>query len=131
MDRCTKRWEKVMHGDWIEAYDYLAPSERKNSSIQDFLKGKTNHRYENLERPRALKLQGDEGYVLVACLWTPIHPALHNLDLGKEDLTRRLEMVETWRRGEGDWYYLKAEYPSDFFAAHPEIPRPPTEEASR
>jgi len=130
LERCAERWGHVSQGNWIEAYEFFAPAERKTSSLQQFLKGKDHHRYEKPEQPQLLKLNGDTGKVLVASMWTPTHPALHKVDLGQDSMTQRLEVVETWRWMEGDWYYLSAESAQEFFLANPGMTRPASDAPS-
>jgi hypothetical protein len=123
--RSAERWKKVAAANWIEAYDYLPPDERKTLAIVDYLQGKSKHRYESPDVPEVLEVKGDVAYVAVASMWTPTHPALATVKLGPgESLTQRLEMIETWKRVEGEWYFAENATVREFFVAHPEVPRP-------
>lgn len=123
--RCAERWKKVAAANWIEAYDYLPPEERKVLTIVDYLQGKSRHRYEHPDVPEVLEVKGDLAFVAVASMWTPVHPALSNVKLGPgESLTQYLEMIETWKKTEGEWYYADAAPNREFFATHPEVRRP-------
>jgi hypothetical protein len=123
--RAEERWKRVAAENWIEAYDYLPPDERKTLTLMDYLQGKTRHRYESPEAPEVLQVEGDVAYVWTACMWTPVHPALANVKLGPgESLTERLEAVETWKRTAGEWFYADVTPVREFFAAHPDVRQP-------
>jgi hypothetical protein len=123
--RCTERWKRVDAANWIEAYEYLPPAERKILTLVDYLQGKSKHRFEKPEKPEVLELKDGVAFVSVACMWTPVHPALANVKLGPgESLTERVEMIETWKLTEGEWYFAEATPTREFFVAHPDVPRP-------
>ncbi|MFN0008529.1 MAG: hypothetical protein ACKVXR_11555 [Planctomycetota bacterium] len=123
--RSAERWKKVAAKDWIAAYDFLPPEERKVLSIVEYLQGKSKHLYENPDVPEVLEVKDDVAFVSVASMWTPTHPALANVKLGPgESLTQYLEMIETWKKTEGQWYYADAMPIREFFVAHPDVPRP-------
>jgi len=125
LHRCTERWKKVAAGDWIEAYDFQAPALRKTQTISDYLMGKANHRYESPETPELLELTDDRAYVYVACLWTPTHEALKTIKLQPgQSLTEHLEMVETWRKSENEWFYANALSVPEFFNVNPLVKKP-------
>lgn len=123
--RCSERWKRVGAANWIEAYDFLPPAERKILTLVDYLQGKSRHRYENPEPPEILEMKDNQAFISVACMWTPVHPALANVKLGPgESLTQRVEMIETWKKTEGEWYFAEATPIQEFFVAHPDVPRP-------
>lgn len=129
--RAAERWKRVAAANWIEAYDFLPPAERKTLTLVDYLQGKSKHLYENPDVPEVLEVKVDVAFVSVASMWTPMHPALASVKLGPgESLTQRLEMIETWKQTEGEWYYADATPIREFFVAHPEVPRPTAKASS-
>lgn len=122
IERSTERWSKIGKGDWIAAYDYLSPEQKKANAIGTYLQNKAHHKYENAQVLNVLQNDGKTGILRVTCMWTPVHELIKTVKLEPgQSLTQEVEMYETWRWAEGDWTYMRAQRPDDFFQEHPEL----------
>ncbi len=122
--RMTDRWQKVVKADWIQAYDFLSPEQKRQMPISQYLQNKQNHRYENARVGEVLLCDGKDAFVKVTVLWTPQHPRVKEVKLEPgQTLTQEVEMYESWRWAEGDWTYVRAQRPDEFFQDHPEMLR--------
>lgn len=126
LERSKSRWDVIVRKDWIAAYDYLSPEQRKDLSLQDFLRDKSNHLYANPRMETVLKLDGENGYLRGSVLWTPQHPQLTKAVVPPgQTLTQELQMVETWRWADGDWQYVSADRDYEFLEKHPDLLKDP------
>jgi hypothetical protein len=129
-ERADARWKLIAKQEWIEGYEYLAPEIRQAMSLSQYIQGKSVHEYANPKVEEIVKLEKDLGYARITALWTPHHPALAKVKLEPgQTLTTEIEMIETWRFVGGDWYYLKAQKPDEFFERHPELLKKAPEES--
>lgn len=119
--RSIARWESVVAGDWIQAYDFNDPRGKAVESIGNFLQGKEHHEFRNPSEPKLIGSEGDLAYTELAVLWEPHHPIIQTVRDKPEDMTQELHMVETWRWVEGDWYFVMNQRQGEFHEAHPEI----------
>lgn len=130
--RATERWAKIVQADWIQAYDFLSPEQKRATPLAQYLMNKQNHRYENPHVGEVLACDGKDGYVQVSSLWTPQHPKFKEVKLEPgQSLTQAIEMIESWRWAEGDWTYLRAQNPEEFYQEHPELLRAAPKEPAR
>ena len=66
------------------------------------------------------EVRGDRAYVALGVWWEPHHAIINGT--GQDDgLGAWLEIVETWTRVEGQWFWLEVERSKDFFPKHPEL----------
>lgn len=122
LQRANDRWGKIVKADWIEVYDYLTPEQKQQVPLAQYLQNKQSHKYENPRVAEVLKNDGRVAYVHVFALWTPIHERLKQVHLEPgQTLTQEVEMYESWRWQQGEWLYIRAERPDEFFAAHREL----------
>ncbi|MFO1010159.1 MAG: hypothetical protein U1F29_08870 [Planctomycetota bacterium] len=122
--RANERWQKVIQADWIQAYDYLSPDQKRQVPIGQYLQNKQNHRYENPRLGEVLRCDGKDAFLKVTVLWTPQHPKVREVKLEPgQTLTQEVEMYESWRWAEGDWTYVRAQRPDEFFQEHSELLR--------
>lgn len=123
--RSEERWSHISKGDWIVGYDYLSPTIKQWMSIYQFLEGKGNHKYEEPAKPEFIAMDPENdnlAYVQVNVKWTPLHSMLEMVDDRPDDLSQRIEMVETWEWAEGDWgMQWPPERVSDFYSSHPDL----------
>lgn len=123
--RSEERWTHIAKGDWIVGYDYMSPTIKQWMTIYQFLEGKGNHKYEDPAKPEFVGFDPEDenrAYVQVNVKWTPLHSMIDLVKDKPEDLSQRIEMVETWDWAEGDWgMHWPPERVSDFYASHPEL----------
>lgn len=132
--RAAERWAKIANTDWIAAYEFLSPEQKKATPIGTYLQNKSHHKYENPKVQNVLQNDGKNAILRVTCLWTPVHELIKTVKLEPgQSLTQEVEMYETWRWADGDWTYMRAQRPEDFFQEHPEMlkadPQPKTASA--
>jgi len=125
--RSAERWRRVAAAEWVEAYSYLAPSVRKTTDLGTYLRGKATHVYEKPGEPQVLELSGDTAFLRATATWTPRHPLLDKVELEPgQTLTQAIEMIETWSWVDGDWFFVRADQPAEFFNDRPDLrPAPP------
>ncbi|MBK7876416.1 MAG: hypothetical protein IPJ77_11785 [Planctomycetes bacterium] len=124
LERANERWQKIVKADWIQAYDYLSPEQKRQMPISQYLQNKQNHRYENPKLGEVLRCDGTDAFLRMTVLWTPQHPKVKEVKLEPgQTLTQDVEMYESWRWAEGDWTYVRAQRPDEFFQDHPEFLR--------
>ena len=122
LERSAQRWKHICAKEWVEAYDFLTPEQKRILSVAQFLQGKDSHNYANARPLEVLSQVDDMAYVRSFAIWTPSHPSLAKVKLEPgQTLTQELEMMETWRWVDGDWGFVKAERPSDFYSEHPDL----------
>jgi hypothetical protein len=123
--RSEERWTHIAEGNWIEGYDYLSPTIKQWMSIYQFLEGKGNHKYDDPAKPELIAVDPEDdnvAYVQVNVKWTPLHSMIEMVDERPEDLSQRIEMVETWEWAEGDWgMRWPPERVADFYSSHPDL----------
>lgn len=125
--RATERWNKMVAGDWIDAYDFLSPEQKRTQKLADYLVNKSHHKYEN---PRVWEVLGNDGKtatVRIEVLWTPVDERLKNVKLTaaeRAQLTQNVEMYEQWAWSPqslgSDWGYVRSLRPDEYVAEHPE-----------
>lgn len=121
-ERAAARWENITRADWIAAYEYLSPDQKKVTPIGTYLQNKSHHKYENPKVQSVLQNDGKNAILRMTCLWTPVHELIKTVKLEPgQTLTQDVEMYETWRWADGDWTYVRAQRPEDFFHEHPEL----------
>lgn len=120
--RALARWENIAKADWIAAYEYLSPEQKKATPIGMYLQNKSHHKYENPTVQNVLQNDGKNAIIRITCLWTPVHELIKTVKLEPgQTLTQEVEMYESWRWADGDWTYMRAQRPEDFFQEHPEL----------
>ena len=119
--RSVERWKLVVGADWIQVYDFLDPTMKREVSIGNFLSNKEHHEYRNPSEPRLIGSRANLAFLECSVLWTPHHPLLQTAKNKPDDLTDELHMVETWVWKEGTWYFAKNERVREFFEANPDI----------
>lgn len=119
--RAAKRWEMIAAEDWIQAYDFMAPTRRKQEKISQYLSNKEDHEYRNPSKPHLIGTDGDFAYIEFSVVWTPHHAILNMVDIGPENYTQTLDMIETWQWVEGEWYWIRVDRQNEFLAAHPQF----------
>jgi hypothetical protein len=132
MQRSMDRWQKIMQDDWVAAYDFLTPEQKKGVPLAKYLGGKASHDYANPKVTEVVGIDSDGGYLRLTVLWTPQHPALAQVKLEPgQSLTQEVELIETWRWVDGDWGYVEAQRVEEFFEKKPELLKstPPKDEA--
>jgi len=123
-ERARERWGKVAKGDWIAAYDYQTPEQKRSVSLGQYISSKDHHKYESPEVHEVLQNDGKLALLRVSAYWTPVHPLLKEAELEPgQTLTQHVEMYESWRFADGDWLYMRAQRAEDFFQEHPELLR--------
>lgn len=125
--RSEARWENVVAGDWIQAYDFVPPELREMVPLGKYLQGKENHEYRNPSKPKVIGSKDDLWFLEVSVLWEPHHPILQTVREKPEDMTEELTMIELWKQSEGDWYFVKTERPEEFLKLFPDVQAPPEE----
>ena len=131
VQRSGDRWKRIAKQEWIEAYDFLTPDQKKAVSVSQYIQGKSNHEYANPRVGDVLKKEKDQAYLRVSALWTPHHPQLAKVKLEPgQSLTEDIDMIETWRFVGGDWYYVRAQNEEDFFQHHPDLLKKPSDAKS-
>ena len=117
--RASDRWDAIVSQEWIQAYDYLPASLKKQLSISEFLSGKEYHEYRNPTQPYLLGTEGDQAFLEVSVLWEPHHPEVRIAANNPGDLTQEMHVIETWVWEDGEWYWIATERQREFLAAHP------------
>ncbi len=124
LERVRERWARAEAGDWVAAFEYQGAEVRKELGLAQYLAKAQHHTYNNVRVLEVLALQGDVGYVRVGGLWTPTHPQLKRVKLEPgQTLTQDIEIIETWRFADGDWFLMRPDRPEEFFEEHPELLR--------
>ena len=122
--RAQERWNKIMKGDNIAAYDFQVPEAKRELSLATYDSRLRKHRYENAHVDEIISLKGEDAFVRISVLWTPIDEVTRRVKLDPgQTLTQDLTMVETWRFIDGDWSFVRPERDTDFFENHPELLR--------
>jgi hypothetical protein len=119
--RAIDRWDAIVAQEWIQAYDYLPDSLKKQLSLSEFLSGKEYHEYRNPTRPYLLGTEGDKAYLEVSVLWQPHHPEVLVAANNPGDLTQEMHVIETWVWEDGEWCWITTERQREFLAAHPQL----------
>ncbi|MBL8858285.1 MAG: hypothetical protein JNL28_07280 [Planctomycetes bacterium] len=134
MVRAQERWDKGVKSDWVATYTFSAPEVKREQPLATYLAGMSIHKYENMRPVEVLSVSADKAYVRTAGLWTPIAPQVQRVKLEPgQSLTQDIEMIETWRWVDGDWYFVRPQRDTDFYAEHPDLLKatPPAEEVSK
>lgn len=121
LKRSQTRWEVIEGGDWIQAYEFLSPSRKRQESLGRFLQGKDDHEYRNATKPVLLGEEGDQAFLEVSVRWTPHHDILDTAHNKPEDYTQTLNVIETWHWVDGVWCWIKLERQNEFLAANPKF----------
>lgn len=119
--RAAARWDAVVAGEWIQAYDYLPPEVRKVETLPRYLANKEHHEYRNPSKPFLLLQEDDKAYVEVNVVWETHHPQVVIAQNNPGDLAQTLHMIETWQWVDGDWYWSAVDRQKDFFKNNPEL----------
>ena len=61
--RSNERWELIVAGDWIQAYDFGLPQIRAAQPLGNFLTGKENHEYRNPSKAKVIGGEDDVAYL--------------------------------------------------------------------
>lgn len=122
--RSEARWHEVARANWIGAYDFIPADRKQTTPLGLFLKGKENHQYRDPVVRDVVGIDDHYGYLRTTAVWTPRHPqvAAVRLEPG-QTLTQEITLIEIWRWADGDWMYLRAQQPDEFFREHPELVR--------
>jgi len=118
-DRVTARWSSICDADWEVVYEFLVPDRREEEELETFLEGKEDHLYEDPELHEILDVRGNTAFASVTVVWEPQHEILRQH--GEMDLSQELEMVETWKRVGGTWYWAAVARTQEFFEEHPDL----------
>lgn len=122
--RVSARWAHIVKEDWIQAYDFQTPQVKAAAALSQYLMNKSNHKYANPRVSEVLRCADGDAAVKVTALWTPQHPKLKHVELEPgQSLTQEIELIESWRWVEGEWGYVRAQRPEEFFRDHPEYLR--------
>jgi hypothetical protein len=121
VSRSQARWELVVAGDWLQSYDFMPPSVRKNVKLGMYLSGKEHHEYTNPSVPKLIGSEGNVAYLELSVLWEPHHPILDTVKDRPDDMTEELTMIETWEWFEGEWYLRGSQRPKEFLEEHPDV----------
>src|SRR6187549_3803669 len=70
-ERAGARWDDIAKADWIAAYEYLSPEQKKATPIGMYLQNKSHHKYENPKVQNVLQNDGKNAILRMTCLWTP------------------------------------------------------------
>jgi hypothetical protein len=124
-ERIQGRWATIVKNDWIAAFEFLSPEQKRHTGLSKYLQNKEHHKYENPRVAQVVAITGKEAYAQVFALWTPVHDRIGTIDnlAPGQTLTQDVEFLETWRWAEGDWTYVRAQRPEDFYKDHPELLR--------
>ncbi len=119
--RAAARWDAIVAGDWIQAYDYMTPDAKKLVSLASFLGGKEYHEYRNPTKAFIIDSVGDEAYLEFSVLWETHNPQVVIAANNPGDLTQEMHIIETWTWQDGEWFWVATERTKEFMAAHPEV----------
>lgn len=133
VQRAAERWDLICRaGDqsklWIDVYDYEAPAARDAVPLSRFLGNKEDFHYDNPSAPVPLLIEDDTAYVSVNVIWEAGKHSKIGAQSGvvgaDPNRIEFLDMVETWKFVEGDWYFLgPAVRRVDFLEENPDIVR--------
>ena len=121
VERAAARWDAVVAGEWIQAYDFLPPAVRKVETLPRYLANKEHHEYRNPSKPFLLHHEGETAYVEVNVVWETHHPQVVIASNNPGDLAQTLHTIETWVWADGEWYWSAVDRQKDFFKANPAI----------
>ncbi len=130
VERVARRWDLICRASndsklWIEAYDFEAPAAREAVSLANFIANKGNFHYDQPGEPRVLFIEDGTAYVNTTVLWlSGKHPALQagNVLGADPNSVEFLDMVETWKWVDDDWYFLgPPARKNEFFDENPDF----------
>lgn len=119
LQRANERWARIAVKDWVAAYEYLTSEQRATLPLDTFLKGK---QYLEYSRPRVagtVWIDGERAFLRVLVDWMP--PRGCTLGVRIEPKPRsslEVEIIETWRWNDGEWFFVRAQHPDEFLAEH-------------
>lgn len=132
LQRANRRWAWIAAKDWGAAYEYLTAEQRATVPLEQFLKGKQYHEYSHPRAGAVLATAADEAFVRVFVTWKPlgrvcrygVNARLDRSVLDDDRDAQEIEMYERWRRLDGEWFYVRAQRPDEFFEEHPNLREP-------
>jgi len=116
--RIQARWDAIVVGDWIEAYDFLAPGRKQAQSLGAYIDGKDYHKYRDPSVPVLIGADGDQAFYGLKVVWKPTHPQIPQ----DPDPSQTMDIIETWFWHEGRWSWQTAQRRREFLAMHPDLP---------
>ena len=136
LERSKERWDLIVKAGedstrWVEIYEYLTPTVRKQYPLTSYLPTKEQFAYDQPTEPKILKLAGDKAYLSVRATWLAYkHAQVRQADGGK-DLVKPFQSIEEWHWIDGDWYLQQPHRESDFHRENPDFFKRDTSEEAK
>ncbi|MBK7875490.1 MAG: hypothetical protein IPJ77_07025 [Planctomycetes bacterium] len=129
LKRANERWSRIVAKDWSAAYEYSTADERASLPLERFLERMQYHEYSTPRVESVVAVEGDEAYTRALVTWKPVgNCKMHVLGdsdpLSDCEPSLEIEMLESWRRVDGEWFYVRAQRPDEFFEEHLDLRRP-------
>lgn len=122
LERSRQYWSHASKGDWIAAYDFLAPELQAQQPLAAYLQGKQYHVYEGMRVIEVVAQKDDQVFVRVGGRWTPTHPETKRVKLEPgQTLTQDVELIELWRWMSDEWRLVRPLRPDEFLEEYPDF----------